>query len=319
MRLPSILNAVHETPLVALPKLSARLDRHLFLKLESANPTGSMKDRVALHCIDKAIERKRIVPGDVIVESTSGCLGISLAMVGRHRGFHVICVIDPKTTTASRVLMRSFGAEVIEVSGADPYGNYLQARLNKVNEIVSTTERAWWFDQYSNPDHPDAHEYHTAPEILRDMDGDVDCVVCPVGTGGLVAGISRFFKRCLPRCRIMAVDAEGSVALGGRPGPRLQVGIGSGMRSKHVSLDLLDEKVYVSDAEAEGATHLLAEEETMLLGGSTGSALAGVIKTLHRTRSGERIVVVAPDLGLKYIDSLYCKNGHALTSSREVL
>ena len=132
MRLPSILNAVHETPLVALPKLSARLDRHLFLKLESANPTGSMKDRVALHCIDKAIERKRIVPGDVIVESTSGCLGISLAMVGRHRGFHVICVIDPKTTTASRVLMRSFGAEVIEVSGADPYGNYLQARLNKV-------------------------------------------------------------------------------------------------------------------------------------------------------------------------------------------
>jgi N-(2-amino-2-carboxyethyl)-L-glutamate synthase len=304
----TILECVHETPLIFLERLSQETNQKLFLKLESANPTGSMKDRVALYCVQRAEESGKLAPGASIVESTSGSMGISLAMVGAHTNHPVICVIDPKATRSSRMFMQRLGAQVIEVTTADRYGNYLEARLDKVRDLVSKNPEMWWLDQYGNPDHPRAHERHTAAEIARDMQNLIDWIVCPVGTGGLVAGISRFAKSHLPDCKILAVDATGSVALGGIRGPREQIGIGSSVPSKHVCRDLIDETVYISDAEAFRAARLLLEKESQLVGGSTGSTAAGLFKMLPHIRTGSRIVLIAPDHGFKYLDTIYDDN-----------
>jgi len=301
----SILDTIHDTPLVGLPRLSARFDREIHVKLESSNPGGSMKDRIALFGIEQAERRGDLRPGATIVESTSGSLGTSLALIGPRKGYRVVCVVDPKTTSANRRLMEMLGARVVCVDTPDANGNYLDARIRKVLEIVAQMDGAWWFDQYENGDNPGAHRCHTGPEILRDMDGDLQWVVCPVGTGGLAGGLSRFFKATLPSCRVMAVDAEGSVVLNGPSGPRRQIGIGSNRRSDHLDLELLDELVYVSDDEAFRTAKWLAREESLCLGCSSGSAFAGLIKRIDRTRPGDRIVVISADSGLKYLDTIY--------------
>lgn len=305
MRYSSIVETVHETPLVGLPRLSARVDREIYVKLESSNPGGSMKDRIALFGIEEAERRGDLRPGATIVESTSGSLGTSLAMIGPQKGYDVVCVVDPKTTAANRRLMTLLGARVVCVETPDANGNFLDARLRKVQELVTQTSNAWWFNQYENCDNPRAHMCHTGPEIYRDMDGDLQWVVCPVGTGGLAGGVSRYFKTTLPGCRIMAVDAEGSVVLNGPAGPRRQVGIGSNRPSDHIDVSLLDELVYVSDDEAFAAAVSLAREESLCLGCSSGSAIAGLLKRLSRTDPGDRIVVISADGGLKYLDTIY--------------
>lgn len=305
MRYASIVDTVHDTPLVGVPKLSARLDREIYIKLESCNPGGSMKDRIALFGIEEAERRGDLRPGATIVESTSGSLGTSLAIVGAQKGYTVVCVVDPKTTTANKRLMALLGARVVCVDTPDANGNYLDARMRKVREIVAQLGNAWWFNQYENCDNPRAHIFHTGPEIYRDMEGDLQWLVVPVGTGGLAGGLTRYFKSKLPACSIMAVDAQGSVVLDGLPGPRRQIGIGSNRRSDHLDLSLLDEVVYVSDDEAFAAAATLAREESLCLGCSSGSAIAGLLKRLHRTNPGDRIVVVSADSGLKYLDTIY--------------
>lgn len=305
MKYRSILETVHETPLVGLPKLSARTDREIYVKLESSNPGGSMKDRIALFGIEEAERRGDLRPGATIVESTSGSLGTSLAMIGTQKGYGVVCVVDPKTTTANRQLMILLGARVICVETPDANGNFLDARLRKVQELLTHVSNAWWFNQYESCDNPRAHVCHTGPEIYRDMDGDLQWVVCPVGTGGLAGGLTQYFKRKLPSCQIMAVDADGSVVLNGPPGPRRQIGIGSNRRSDHLDLSVLDELVYVSDDEAFAAAISLAREESLCLGCSSGSAIAGLLKRLSRTNPGDRIVVVSADSGMKYLDTIY--------------
>jgi 2,3-diaminopropionate biosynthesis protein SbnA len=305
VRYASILQTVHETPLVGVPRLSARLDREIYVKLESSNPGGSMKDRIALFGIEEAERRGDLRPGATIVESTSGSLGTSLAVIGPQKGYTVVCVVDPKTTAANRRLMTLLGAQVVCVETPDANGNYLDARLRKVKELIVQLGNAWWFNQYENCDNPRAHMRHTGPEICRDMNQDLQWLVVPVGTGGLAGGLSRYFKATLPDCKIMAVDAEGSVVLDGAPGPRRQIGIGSNRRSDHLDLTLLDELVYVSDDEAFAAAASLAREESMCLGCSSGSAIAGLIKRLSRTSPGDRIVVVSADSGMKYLDTIY--------------
>jgi N-(2-amino-2-carboxyethyl)-L-glutamate synthase len=314
----TLLDCIHETPLIPLKRLSSEMNRHFYLKLESANPSGSMKDRVALYCVRRAEQSGRLAPGATIVESTSGSMGISLAMVGAQTGHPVICVIDPKVTRASRMFMQRLGAQTIEVTTADRCDSYLESRLDKVRDLVSKNPTMWWLDQYGNPDHPQVHEKYTAAEIARDTQNLVDWIVCPVGTGGLVAGISQFVKSHLPGCKILAVDAVGSVALGGIRGPREQVGIGSSIPSKHVHYDLIDETVYVNDAEAFRAARLLLERESLLVGGSTGSAAAGLFKMLQHTQPASRIVLLAPDHGFKYLDTIYDDNWINQRSSRHI-
>jgi 2,3-diaminopropionate biosynthesis protein SbnA len=305
MRYRSVLETVHETPLVGLPALSARCDRELYMKLESMNPGGSMKDRIALFGIREAERRGTLRRGGTIVESTSGSLGTSLALIGPRLGYRVICVVDPKTTGVNTRLMAAYGARVECVETPDTNGNYLAARLKRVEDLLAALPDAWWFNQYANTDNPRAHVCHTGPEIRRDMDGDLQWLVCPVGTGGLAAGLARYMRANVPGCRIMAVDAEGSVVLKGAAGPRRQVGIGSNRPSDHLDFDLLDELIYVTDDEAFAAAVMLARDESLCLGCSSGSALAGFLKRLTVTAPGDRVVIIAADHGMKYLDTVY--------------
>lgn len=305
MRFTTITELIHNTPIVALPYFSCELNLNIYVKLEGYNPGGSFKDRVVLHCIENAEKSGQLVKGSILLESTSGSLGVGLALVGSRRGYDVTCVVDPKTTSTNLQLMRMLGASVIVVDEADEHGNYLDARINTVKALLDKDSRYWWLNQYSNPSNPDAHFKYTGPEIMADMKGNVDWIVAPVGTGGLVGGLSRYFKQVHPACKIMAVDALGSVALGGKPGPRRQIGIGSKQQSHHVDLDLIDELVYVSDTESFVASRLLAQKESLFLGCSSGSAFAAILNNKQRFPENCSIVFISADGGFKYADTIY--------------
>lgn len=301
----STLDLIHNTPLLRLPTISDRYGRNIYSKLECQNPGGSVKDRVALHCVTEAELRGELRPGSVLIESTSGSMGVGLAIVGGAKGYPVVCVIDPKTTHATIRLMELYGAQVVTATKYDRSGNFLASRLELVQELLAKNKNYWWLDQYSNPDNPATHFQYTGPEIVREMDGKLDWVVIPVGTGGLLGGLSRYLKSELPACRIMAVDAKGSSALGGSPGPRRQVGIGSSLRSQHVDLRLIDRIVMVNDDEAFLQARYLALAEHLILGCSSGSAFAGLVKEIDVFQPGASVVFIAADSGLKYIDTIY--------------
>lgn len=308
MRYNSILETIHHTPLVYLKSLSNRYNRNIFIKIESANPGGSMKDRVALHCINQAENNHELKPNSTVIESTSGSMGVGLAIICARKGYKLVCVVDPKVTEGNRRLLQFYGAEIVTVDTPDDSGNYLAARLAKVQELLLSIENSYWINQYENPHNPETHYLYTAPEIYEDMEGNIQWIVCPVGTGGLVSGIARYFKEQLPSCRIMAVDACGSVVLKGKPGSRNQVGIGSNRPSQHINFDQIDKCVYVSDAQAFEFAHILAKEESIFMGCSTGSALAGLIKTIELTATMDNIVIIGVDEGLKYLDTVYDLN-----------
>jgi cysteine synthase len=230
----SVLQCIHNTPLVKLSALSERFNRSIYVKLEGSNPTGSMKDRVALNCISRAEERGDLKRNGGIVVSSSGNMALSAAFVGRKKGYKVTCVLEPKVTAVNLSLIKRLKAETVMVQDADPTGNYLMSRIQRVNEIVDSNLGIWHPDQYNNDDHPKTHFLYTAPEILRDLHGQIGWLVCTAGTGGSLGGLSRFFKLNAPKCKVMAVDAKGSVVLGGPPGPRLQVGHGSSRNSNFI-------------------------------------------------------------------------------------
>jgi N-(2-amino-2-carboxyethyl)-L-glutamate synthase len=299
------MRQVGDTPLrpIALP-IEGRT-RIVHLKLEAANPCGSLKDRTAQSLIDDLERRGLLERGSVLVESTSGNLGIALAWLARARGYRFVAVIDPKTTLENVTRLRQLGARLELVDTMDPAGGYLLARIERVRELCAASAAYVWPDQYGNPANPRAHEQGTAPELLEQFDGELDAVLVPVSTGGTLAGIARFFRRESPGTRVVAVDAQGSVALGGRPGPRLLTGIGAGKRSCFVTPDLYDQSLLVRDAEAFAFCRALAATTAIQLGGSSGATLAACARVLARDAELERVACICPDGGGSYRSTIY--------------
>ncbi len=275
------------------------------LKLEGANRCGSLKDRTAESLVDDLEQRGRLERDSVLVESTSGNLGIALAWLARRRGYRFVAVIDPKTTPENVTRLRRLRARVELVDTPDATGGYLLARIERVRELCASSPRFVWPDQYANPANPRAHEHGTAPELLAQVRGELDAVVVPVSTGGTLAGIGRFFRRESPSTQVIAVDAHGSVALGGRPGPRLLTGIGAGKRSSFAAPDLYDETVLVGDTEAVAYCHAVAASTGIEVGGSSGAALAACARVLARKPDLERVACICPDGGQSYRSTIY--------------
>ena len=275
------------------------------LKLEGANRCGSLKDRTAESLVDNLEQRGRLERDSVLVESTSGNLGIALAWLARRRGYRFVAVIDPKTTPENVTRLRRLRARVELVDTPDATGGYLLARIKRVRELCASSPRFVWPDQYANPANPRAHEHGTAPELLAQVRSELDAVVVPVSTGGTLAGIGRFFRRESPSTQVIAVDAHGSVALGGRPGPRLLTGIGAGKRSSFAAPDLYDETVLVGDTEAFAYCHALAASTGIAVGGSSGAALAACARVLARKPDLERVACICPDGGQSYRSTIY--------------
>ena len=293
-----------KTPLVPIGLVVHGRTRTVHLKLEGTNPCGSLKDRTAASLIDDLERRGALAPGSTIVESTSGNLGIALASIARRRGYRSVAVVDPKTTRENIAQLRRLGAQIDCVETPDESGSYLLARLERVRELCASGAFVWP-DQYSSPANPRAHEHGTGPELLEQLDGEVGAVFAPVSTGGTLAGLARCFRRESPATRLVAVDACGSVALGGTPGPRLLTGIGASRRSSFLTAELYDESVLVGDAEAFAFCRALAAGTGIRAGGSSGAVLAACSRVLAANPELDRIACLCPDRGERYASTIY--------------
>jgi cysteine synthase A len=277
----------------------------LHLKLEGYNPGGSIKDRTAMALVRDLQENELLHRDGMIIESTSGNLGVALAYISRELGYRFMAVVDPKLTAENADKLQTSGAVLDMVTEPDETGGYLLTRLRRVQELMSTTRGAVWPNQYENPANVKAHFEGTGPEILRQMCGKVDVVFLGVSTGGTLAGVSRSLRAALPRVRIVAVDAKGSVALGGEPGPRLLTGIGASRQATLLQRNDYDSVTYVDDADAFACCRALARRTGISVGGSSGAVIAAAIQWLARALTDFRAVCLCPDTGLNYQSSIF--------------
>jgi 2,3-diaminopropionate biosynthesis protein SbnA len=293
------------TPLQRIRLHLAGKHRDVFLKLEGANPGGSIKDRTALSLLQSLEESGRLTAGGRLIESSSGNLAIGLAMLSRERGYRFTAVVDPKVTAENLQRLRNLGAETLMVETPDYTGGYLLTRLETIREALAEDPGLSWTDQYSNMANPLAHYSGTAPELFRQMEEKVDAVFVAVSTGGTLAGIGRYFREVSPQTRIIAVDARGSAALGGVPGERRLVGIGSSCRARFLEDWLYDELVYVEDCEAFAFCRALDSATGIKVGGSSGACLAASARYLQVNSGLERTVCLCADRGENYASSIF--------------
>ena len=279
--------------------------RRVWLKLEGTNAAGSIKDRTAIGLLDELRQRGNLVPDRVLVESTSGNVGVALALVAGVLGIRFIAVVDPKTSPERVARLAALGAQVELVGEPDDFGGYLLSRLRRVKQICSSSSDYIWTNQYGNPGNPRSHYMWTGPEMLQQMDGTIDAVYIAVSTGGTLGGVSHFFREASPRTRVVAVDAAGSIALGGDPAPRLLNGIGSSQHSEFVTADLYDELIRVRDREAFAFCRALHANTGIKVGGSSGALLAACAHDLAVRPDLRRVLVLCPDGGANYESSIF--------------
>jgi cysteine synthase A len=293
--------AVGDTPLVRLQRLSAETGVELLAKVESFNPLGSIKDRVALAMIDDAEHRGILQPGGTIVEPTSGNTGIGLAFVSASRGYRLILTMPESMSIERRKLLIHLGAELVLTPAAEG----MKGAIARAGEMQQQTPGAWMPDQFSNPANPAMHRRTTGPEIWRQCEGRIDALVAGVGTGGTVSGAGGFLKEQHPAIRIVAVEPAASPVLaGGKPGPHKIQGIGAGFVPGNFERSVVDEIVAVENDEAIRQAQTLARREGILCGISGGAALAGALQLAARPEfQGKRIVFILPDTGERYLST----------------
>lgn len=299
----NITELVGNTPLVALPRLTERyeLKARLLAKLESFNPAGSVKDRVAKTMIETAEREGRLSASSTIVEPTSGNTGIGLAMMGAARGYRVVLTMPDTMSVERQNLLRAYGAEVVLTEGSKG----MKGAMAKAEEIASNTPGAFIPSQFSNPANPHAHESTTGPEIWEATDGVIDLFVAGVGTGGTISGAGGYLKRKNPNLRVVAVEPSGSPVLSsGVPGPHRIQGIGAGFIPNTLNTSVYDEVVTIENEDAFTMGKELAEVEGIFAGISSGAAIAAAIQFAKRQEyAGKTIVVVLPDSGDRYLST----------------
>ena len=299
----SIEQLIGNTPLLELCKIEQKygLKAKLFAKLESFNPGGSAKDRVAVSMLDDAEKRGLIHPGSVIIEPTSGNTGIGLAAVGTTRGYKVIIVMPDNMSAERKMLMTALGAELVLTDGA--LG--MKEAIRKAEEMAALIPGSFIPSQFSNPANAEAHYKTTGPEIYRDLEGKADALVCAAGTGGTITGTGRYLKDMIPGFEVFAVEPAGSPVLsGGKAGPHAIQGIGAGFIPDVLDTDIYDEVIPVKDEEAFAMGRELGTTEGILAGISSGAALYAAITVAKREdHTGRNIVVILPDTGERYLSS----------------
>nr|QEO74783.1 cysteine synthase [uncultured bacterium] len=300
-----VLSAIANTPLVKLTRVLPELRFDLYAKLELLNPSGSTKDRPALNIIRHAMAAGMIREGTVIVESSSGNMGIGLAQACAYYGLRFICVVDPKTTSQNIRLLEAYGAEVDLVATPDENtGEYLHARLARVRSIVEKTENSFWPDQYSNLYNPGAH-HRTMHEMVTALGGKVDYLFCATSTCGTIRGCAEYLKKNDMKTRVYAVDAVGSVIFGGKKAKRLIPGHGAALRPELFQEDMAHECIQVTDLDCIEGCRRLAKREAILAGGSSGAVLMAVERVKNEIEHGATCVVIFPDRGERYLDTIY--------------
>lgn len=295
----NVIDMIGKTPLFKLGKLVDEDSADVYVKLEKLNPGGSIKDRAALGMIEQAEKEGILKPGSVIVEPTSGNTGIALAMLGKLKGYRVIIVMPDTMSVERRQLMTAYGAELILTEGAKG----MSGAIAKAEEIISQNEGYFLPQQFTNKANPQKHYETTATEILDDV-ADVDVFTAGVGTAGTIIGVGRKLKELKGDIKIVAMEPASSPVLsGGKPGPHKIQGIGAGFVTEIYDKDVVDEVVTVTNEEAYEYARLLAREEGILVGISSGANVAAALKIAKKLGKGKKVVTVAPDGGEKYLST----------------
>lgn len=300
----NITQLIGGTPLVALnniPQKDGSLAK-IVVKLESLNPTSSVKDRIGLAMIEDAEEQGLISPAKtILVEPTSGNTGIALAMVAAAKGYRLILTMPETMSLERRAMLRAFGAE-LELT---PASEGMRGAIRRAGEITASTSNAYMLQQFNNPANPAVHRRTTAEEIWNDTDGQVDIVIAGVGTGGTITGVAEVIKQRKPSFKAIAVEPLNSPVLaGGVPGAHKIQGIGAGFVPEILRTDLIDEVIGISDEQAMIYGRRLAREEGLLSGISSGAALAAAITVGKREENRDRlIVVIQPSFGERYLST----------------
>jgi N-(2-amino-2-carboxyethyl)-L-glutamate synthase len=277
----------------------------VFLKLEGFNITGSIKIKTAIGLVEDLEQRGIARPNEtVIIESSSGNLGLALSLVCAIKGYKFICVTDPNATHANIRGIELYGAKVIVVEDRDPAGGFLGSRLKKIDQILQSEPNAIWLNQYANIANKNVHAEQTANEIAREFD-KVDWVFVGTGTTGTLAGISERLRHEFPRIKVVAVEPVGSVTFGGAPGKRNIPGIGTSVRPKLADLGNPDRVVAIAEEKTVEACLSFVRDHHLLVGGSTGTVLAAVQQLAPEFTPGDTIVAISADLGEKYLDTIY--------------
>jgi len=297
----SIDQLVGHTPLLELKNIEKDLGVRILAKLESFNPGGSVKDRVALAMINDAEEKGLLKPGGTIIEPTSGNTGIGLAAIGTARGYRVIIVMPDSMSMERRLLMGAYGAELVLTEGAKG----MQGAIEKAEQLKAQIPGSIIAGQFDNPANPAAHRASTAPEIWEDAGGDIDIFVAGVGTGGSLTGIGGYLKEKNPNIQVIAVEpAKSPLLSGGKAGPHGLQGIGANFIPSVLDTSVYDRVVTVTEEQAYAAGKLLGKAEGVLAGISAGAALHAAIELGKDPQNkGKTIVVLLPDTGDRYLST----------------
>jgi N-(2-amino-2-carboxyethyl)-L-glutamate synthase len=301
----SIADCVGRTPLVRLQRLFPFEGLNVLAKLELLNPGGSVKDRPAHFIITSGIRDGTIRAGTPLIESSSGNLGIALAMIARTYGLPFTCVVDPKISPANLRILRCLRADIDMVREKDEHGGYLGTRIRRVQHLVEQTPGTLWVNQYANRLNWRSHYEGEGDEIARELGRNVDVLVAAVSTTGTILGVARRLRELNPRLRVVAVDAVGSVIFGATPARRELPGMGASRVPELLCRNEIDEVVYVSDREAVEGCHALAAHEGIFAGGSSGAAVVAIRKLLPSLRNGGNVVTLFADRGDRYLDLVY--------------
>ncbi len=304
-------DAVGNTPLVKLNRMAKNIEALILAKIEFLNPTGSVKDRMAIYIIDDAVESGKLKPGGTIIEATSGNTGAALAMYAAANGFKAILTIPDKMSREKIDTLKAFGAEVVVCPTAvppDSPDSYYETAIR----IARKTKNSFLVGQYHNEKNIEAHYKLTGPEIWAQTGGKITTLVGGIGTGGTMSGTGRFLKEQNPSIKVIAVDVEGSVYYDYfkskkliEPHPYLLEGIGDDMVCKATDFAVFDDIIQVNDPDSFKTARDLARKEGILAGGSSGAAVFAALEYSKNLSKDDMVVVILPDSGLKYLSKFY--------------
>lgn len=311
MKCDNILEAIGNTPLIRLHRLTKGIQAEVYIKADYMNPGGSVKDRIGIWMINEAERKGLLKPGGTIIEGTSGNTGMGLALVAAVRGYKVVFTITDKQSREKIDLLKAFGAEVIvcptAVEPEDPRSYYSVAA-----KLAREIPNSFYPNQYENPMNPDAHYHTTGPEIWKDTEGKITHFVCGMGTGGTISGVGKYLKEQNSKVQVIGVDPCGSLYYEffktgkiGKAKTYVVEGIGEDIFPGTMNFKVLDDVIQVNDEECFVAARRLAKQEGIFTGGSGGGCLAGALNVAQKCKKGDVIVAFLPDSGTRYLSKIY--------------